>query len=277
MHPSLPLGLTNYIKEGKILGKVIVVTSGKGGVGKTTVTANLGVALALTGKRVLMIDTDTGLRNLDILLGFEDRALYDVVDVLSGNAESDDAFIQHEVIKSLYMLPASQTKEKEELDMEKFKDFCLAQKKRFDYILIDCPAGIEYGFRCALYPADEAIIVAVPDKAAIRDADRVAGLIEDGFPNVTETHLLINRLIPELADKGKTAGAEETLLTVSVKLIGIIPEDPRVLINAYDSKLCVTDRKSKAGKAIKNIAKRLNGENVKLYNIGKKRLFKKKY
>ena len=259
------------------MGKVIVVTSGKGGVGKTTVTANLGVALALTGKRVLMIDTDTGLRNLDILLGFEDKALYDVIDVLEGSAQPEDAFIQHEVFKCLYMIPASQTKEKEELQLEKFKEFCLEQKNRFDYILIDCPAGIEYGFKCALYPADEAIIVAVPDRAAIRDADRVAGLIEEGYPNVKETHLLVNRLIPELADIGKTAGAEETLFTVAVKLIGIIPEDPRVLINAYESTLCVTDRKSPAGKAIKNIARRLNGESVKLLNLNKKRLFKKKY
>lgn len=260
-----------------MMGKVIVVTSGKGGVGKTTVTANLGVALALTGKRVLMIDTDTGLRNLDVLLGFEDRALYDVIDVLEENASTEDAFIEHDVYKSLYMLPASQTRDKEELELESFKNFCDEQKKRFDYILIDCPAGIEYGFKCALYPADEAIIVSVPDKGAIRDADRVAGIIEDEYPGVKETHLLVNRLIPELAENGKTAGAEETLVTVSVKLIGVVPEDPRVLINAYDSRLCVTDRHSLAGKAIKNIARRINGEEVKLLKLKKIRLFKKKY
>lgn len=260
-----------------MLGKVVVITSGKGGVGKTTVTANLGAALALTGKRVLLIDTDTGLRNLDVLLGYEDKALYDLIDVLEGNVSTEDAFIQHDTYKCLYMLPASQTKEKEELDIEAFKNFCEEQKKRFDYILIDCPAGIDYGFKCAIAPADAAIIVTIPDRSAIKDADRVAGIIEKCYPDLKEIHLLVNRLIPELADRGITAGVEEALFTVSVKLIGIVPEDPKVMINAYNSKLCITDKRSMAGKAIKNIAKRLNGENVKLLKIGKKRLFKIKY
>ncbi len=259
------------------MGKVIVITSGKGGVGKTTVVANLGTALALTGKRVLLIDTDTGLRNLDIALGFEDAALYDIIDVVEGNAECEDAMIGHPVYKSLYMIPASQTKEKEDLDMEGFKNFCDEIKDRFDYVLIDCPAGIEYGFKCAVNPADEVIIVTVPDKNAIRDADKVAALLENGEGDSKETWLLINRLIPELADKGMTAGAAETLFTVSVKLIGIIPEDPHVIINAYKSALCVTDKRSPAGKAIKNIASRINGKNVKLLNLDRKRLFKKKY
>lgn len=259
------------------MGRVIVITSGKGGAGKTTVTANLGTALSLTGKRILLIDTDTGLRNLDMLLGFEDKALYDVIDAVEGTVEANDAYIQHPLFKSLYMLPASQTKNKEELDKEKFKAFCDEEKKRFDYILIDCPAGIEYGFECALYPADEAIIVAVPDRAAMRDADKVAGIIETEYPNIGETRLIVNRLIPELAKPGKIAGAEETLFTVSVKLLGIIPEDPYVLINAYNSKLCVTDRHSRAGKAFKNTAKRLNGDTVKLLRLENKRLFKKKY
>ena len=259
------------------MGKVIVITSGKGGVGKTTVTANLGASLALSGKRVLMIDTDTGLRNLDMVMGFESEALYNVVDVTKGDIPCDDAFIQHGKFKSLYMIPASQTGDKEDLDKEAFKALCEELKERFDYILIDCPAGIEYGFECALYPADEAIIVAIPDRAAMRDADKVAGIIESSYPNIKETKLIINRLIPELADKGKAAGAEETLFTVSVKLLGIIPEDPRVLINAYNSNLCATDKRSVAGKAFRAMAKRMNGENVKLLKLKKMRLFRKKY
>ncbi len=259
------------------MGKVIVITSGKGGVGKTTVVANLGTALALTGKRVLLIDTDTGLRNLDIALGFEDTALYDIIDVVDGNISAEEAMIAHPLYKSLYMIPASQTKAKEELDKEGFKSFCDEIKKRFDYVLIDCPAGIEYGFECAVYPSDEVIIVAVPDKNSIRDADKVAGILENTEGGHKEIWLCINRLIPELADKGKVAGAAETLLTVSVKLIGIIPEDPSVLINAYRSTLSVTDKRSSAGKAIKNIAARINGDKVKLLKFKKNRLFKKKY
>ncbi len=259
------------------MGKVIVITSGKGGVGKTTVTANLGTALSLMGKRVLLIDTDTGLRNLDMAMGMENEALYDVIDLIEGNVDLDEALIEHPTFKSLYMLPASQTREKEELSKEGFYEVIDKLKKRFDYIFIDCPAGIEYGFKCAIYPADEAIIVTNPDRTAIRDADKVASIIEEEETDIKDTHLLINRLIPELADKGKVAGATETLLTVSVKLLGIIPEDPRVLINAYNSELSVTDKKSQAGKAYRNIAKRLEGENVKLLNLDKKRLFKKKY
>jgi len=175
------------------------------------------------------------------------------------------------------MIPASQTKAKEDLDKEGFKVFCDEIKQRFDYVLIDCPAGIEYGFECAVYPADEVIILTAPDKNAIRDADKVAGIIENTEGDKKETKLLINRLIPELADKGKVAGAAETLLTVSVKLLGIIPEDPRVLINAYTSSLCVTDRRSQAGKAIKNIALRMNGDKVNLLRFEKNRIFKKIY
>ncbi len=259
------------------MGKVIVVTSGKGGVGKTTITANLGTALALMGKRVLLIDTDTGLRNLDIAMGMENEALYDIIDLLEGNVAEEEALIQHSVYKSLYMIPASQTREKEELSKEKFKDVCENLKKRFDYIFIDCPAGIEYGFKCAIYPADEAVIVTIPDRSAIRDADKVASIIEEEETEIKDVWLLINRHIPELSEKGRAAGAAETLLSVSVKLLGIVPEDPKILINAYNSVLSVTDKKSQAGKAIKNIAKRLSGEQVKLLSFNKKRLFKRRY
>ena len=212
-----------------------------------------------------------------MVLGFEDEALYDVIDVVDEVLPLEDAWIQHKIYKSLYMLPASQTKEKEDLDQDKFKALCEDLKNRFDYILIDCPAGIEYGFKCALNSAEEAIIVSVPDRAAMRDADRVAGIMEEDYPDIKVKWLLINKLIPELSEKGIVANAEEMLFTVSVKLIGIIPEDPKVLINAYEGNLSVTDRHSVAGKAIKNIASRLEGEDVPLINLKKRRLFKRRY
>ena len=259
------------------MGKTVVITSGKGGVGKTTVTANVGTALSMMGKRVVIIDTDTGLRNLDMLMGVEDRALYDVIDVADGLCTFDEAAVQSDRYPNLYILPASQTKQKEELDKEKFKILCDALKKRFDYVLIDCPAGIEYGFYCALCPADEAVIVTVPDRAAMRDADRVAGIIETQFKHVKEIRLCINRLIPELSDSGLTAGSAEALFTVAVKLLGVVPEDPNILIDAYNSELSVNNRHSEAGRAFKNIACRLDGINIKLLKFKKNRLFKKKY
>ena len=253
------------------MGKTVVITSGKGGVGKTTVTANVGTALSMIGKRVLLIDTDTGLRNLDMIMGIEDKALYNVIDVTEKTCNLDGAAVQSARFPNLYILPASQTRDKEELHEEKFKELCDEAKKRFDYVLI------EYGFRCALYPADEAVIVTVPDKAAMRDADRVAGIIETQFKNVKEIRLCINRLIPELSDSGLTAGSAEALFTVAVKLIGIVPEDPNILIDAYNSELSVNNRRSLAGRAFKNIACRLDGIDIKLLKLNKRRLFKKRY
>ena len=244
------------------MGKTVVITSGKGGVGKTTVTANVGTALSMIGKRVLLIDTDTGLRNLDMIMGIEDKALYNVIDVTEKTCNLDGAAVQSARFPNLYILPASQTRDKEELDEEKFKELCDEAK---------------YGFHCALYPADEAVIVTVPDKAAMRDADRVAGIIETQFKNVKEIRLCINRLIPELSDSGLTAGSAEALFTVAVKLIGIVPEDPNILIDAYNSEMSVNNRRSLAGRAFKNIACRLDGIDIKLLKLNKRRLFKKRY
>lgn len=259
------------------MGKVIVITSGKGGVGKTTVTANVGTALAAMGKRTLLIDTDTGLRNLDIATGVEDRVLYDVIDVAEEDCSFENAALPHERYPNLYVLSASQTKSKESLSKEKFVRLCDALKRRFDFILIDCPAGIEYGFACALAPAEEALIVTVPDRAALRDAERVAGIIESEYKHIQATYLCVNRFIPELSEKGNAADAAEALFTVAVRLIGVIPEDPRVMVNAYQSRLSVNDRRSEAGRAMLNIARRLCNEDVKLMEFGKKRLFRKKY
>lgn len=260
-----------------MLGRVIVITSGKGGVGKTTLTANLGTALAKMGKRVLLIDLDTGLRNLDMTMGVENEALYDVTDVVDKKCSLEEAALKSEKYGNLYILPASQTKNKEDLDKDSFGALCRDIKGRFDYIFIDCPAGIEYGFECALYPADEAIIVTVPDRTAMRDADRVAGIIEKEYKNLKKISLCINRLIPELSEKGLTAGSLEALFTVAVKLLGIIPEDPNVLIDSYGSRLSVNNRHSQAGRAVKNIANRLEGMDVKLLKFERKRLFKKRY
>ncbi len=259
------------------MGKIMVITSGKGGVGKTTVTANVGAALAAMGKRTLLIDTDTGLRNLDMAMGVEDNVLYDVIDVSEESCSFENAALPHEKYPNLYILSTSQTKNKESLSKDKFVQLCKTLSKRFDFILIDCPAGIEYGFECALAPAEEAIIVTVPDRAALRDAERVAGIIESDYKNICATYLCVNRFIPELSDKGNAADAIEALFTVAVRLIGIVPEDPRVMIDAYHGLLSINDRKSQAGRAMRNIAKRLCGEEKKLIEFGKRRLFKKKY
>lgn len=258
------------------LGKIVVITSGKGGVGKTTVTANLGAALAATGKRTLIIDLDMGLRNLDIAMGIEDKVVYDVADVSEGTCSFEDAVLVHDTYPNLYILPASQTKRQEDLSKENFEKMCINLKERFDYILIDCPAGIDYGFECATAPAEEVIIVTTADKFSLRDADKVAGIL-DIEESPKKVWLCINRFIPELASKGLTPSAIEALLTVEVRLIGMVPEDPYVLIDGYSGSLPVMDRRSKAGKAIKNIAKRLNGDEVKLSKFDKIRLFKKKY
>ncbi|MDP4133968.1 MAG: septum site-determining protein MinD [Bacillota bacterium] len=256
---------------------MIVITSGKGGVGKTTACANIGVALAMSGRRTLLIDTDTGLRNLDIIVGLENNVVYDLLDVTSGRCDFDKAVLTYEKYPNLYILPTSQTGDKDDITPEQMIKLCSGLKERFDFILIDCPAGIERGFECATAPAEEAIIIASPDKASMRDADKVAGIIENSEYGAKKIYLIINRLIPELSDNGFMAGAAEVLFTVSVKLLGIVPEDPRVLIDSYEGILCVNDKRSEARKAYLNIARRIMGEEVKLTNYCKKRIFHKRY
>ncbi|MGE5371478.1 MAG: septum site-determining protein MinD [Solirubrobacterales bacterium] len=241
-------------------GRVIVVTSGKGGVGKTTTTANLGTALALSGKQVVMVDTDIGLRNLDVVMGLENRIVFDVVDVVGGSCKLKQALIKDKRFESLYLLPAAQTKDKTAVSPNQMKNLCAELKKDFDYILIDCPAGIEQGFKNAIAGADAAIVVAVPEVSSVRDADRIIGLLEAG--GVRDTQLIINRIRPRMVRRGDMMDMDDMLEILSIELLGVVPEDETIIVSTNRGEPAVTDAGSKAGEAYRRIARRINGEEV---------------
>ncbi|MBR5535104.1 MAG: septum site-determining protein MinD [Clostridia bacterium] len=251
------------------MGEAIVVTSGKGGAGKTTLSANLGAALALEGHKVLLVDTDIGLRNLDVLLGFEDKIVYDLVDICTGNCDAKKATIKDKRFENLYFVPASQAKEKDAITPLQMRNFISEVKEEYDYIIIDCPAGLEQGFENAVALCDRAIVVAMPEMTSVRDADRIIGLIEQR--GIEKTELVINRMRKSLADKGVMLPVEEILEILAVNLIGVVPEDERIIAAANCGTPCVLDEKSMAGKAYKNIAKRVKGEEVSLLDISDKR------
>ena len=246
-------------------GKVVTVTSGKGGVGKTTATANLGISLASLGKSVVVIDADIGLRNLDVIMGLENRIVYDLVDIVEGRAKLRQAMIKHKRFEKLFLIPAAQTRDKMAVspkDMVKLTDDL---REEHDYILIDSPAGIERGFRNALEPADRVLIVTNPEVSAVRDADRIIGLIEAAEKG--PGHLIINRLKPEMVKKGEMLSADDVFDILSLEIIGIIPEDEQVL-SASNSGVPVTlNDKSRAGMAFLNVARRLVGEDVPFMNL----------
>lgn len=247
------------------MGQIFVVTSGKGGVGKTTATANLGAALALRGKRVLLIDTDVGLRNLDIALGMESGIVYDLVDVVEEVCSVKKAVLRHREIDSLYLLPAAQTKDKTFVTAAQMRNLADKIRPEYDFVLIDCPAGIEQGFESAVAGADGAIIVTVPELSGIRDADRVLGLLEK--EEMTDFRLIINRLRPPLIRKGLMPDVEDVMSYLSVNLLGAVPEDEKIVIAANTIDLVVSDPKSRAGKAFRNMAARLCGERVELMSF----------
>ncbi len=247
------------------MGSVIVVTSGKGGVGKTTATANLGAALAMKGKNVLLIDGDTGLRNLDIAMGMESGIVYDLVDVVREECDCKKALLRHRTIEGLSLLPTSQTREKTAVTKTQMRTLLRRIKPDFDYILIDCPAGIEQGFENAVAGADEAIIVTVPELSCIRDADRVIALLEKR--ELTKMRLIINRLRPKLIRKGLMPGVEDVLGYLSIDLLGAVPEDERIIVAANSIELAANDSQSQAGQAYRNMAARLLGEEVPLINF----------
>jgi len=241
---------------------VITVTSGKGGVGKTTTTANISVALARTGKRVVMIDADIGLRNLDVVMGLENRIVYDVVDVVEGRCNLRQAMIKHKQFPSLYLIPAAQTRDKTALSPADMIDIVNKLRPEHDYILIDSPAGIERGFRNAIGPADEVLIVTNPEVSAVRDADRIIGLLE--AENKKPAKLILNRLKPEMVKKGEMLSADDVTDILALEIIGIVPEDENV-IPASNSGIPVTlNPNSQAGIAFQMIARRLMGESVPL-------------
>jgi septum site-determining protein MinD len=236
-------------------GRAIVVTSGKGGVGKTTTTANVGVALAATGARVALVDADVGLRNLDIVLGLEARVRHHVLDVLEGNAEIDDALVADKRVPTLRLLAASQTREKDDVDTAAFRGLIERLRERFDYVIIDCPAGIEKGFQNAIVGADEAIIVCTPEVSAVRDADRVIGLLGDRV----SIRLIVNRLRPALVRRGKMLSVDDVNAILRLPLLGIIADEPGVIVSTNKGEPISLDPGSPTGDAYRKIAGRIAG------------------
>lgn len=241
-------------------GKVITITSGKGGVGKTTATANIGAALAAMGNKVVCIDSDIGLRNLDVVMGLENRIVYDLVDVVEGRCKLRQALIRDKRVQDLYLIPAAQTRDKTALspsDMQRVSD---ELRKDYDYILIDSPAGIERGFQNAIAPADEVIVVTNPEVSAVRDADRIIGMVEAEQKGPAK--LVINRVNAEMVKRGDMLAPADVLELLAIELVGIVPEDQAVLISTNRGSPIAMDNKSKTGQAFRNIAARLTGEQV---------------
>ncbi len=252
--------------------RVIVITSGKGGVGKTTVTANLGVALAKMGRKVLAIDTDIGLRNLDMILGLENRIVYDIVDVVEGRVPPEKAFVKDKRGLTLYLLPAAQTKDKEAVKPEQLQNLVDEIRDKFDYILIDSPAGIEGGFKTAATPADEALVVTNPEVSSVRDADRIIGLLE--VMEKEKIQLVVNRLRPHQVKKGEMLSVEDIEEILQIPKVGIIPEEEKMVdFTNKGEPIAFHADKYKAGEAFFNLAKRLEGENIPFTEAEEKRGF----
>jgi len=247
------------------MGKVIVVTSGKGGVGKTTTTANIGAGLAKIGNKVVMVDTDIGLRNLDVVLGLENRIVYDIVDVVRGNCRLRQALIKDKRLEEMYLLPAAQTKDKTAVTEDQMKELCENLKAEFDYVIIDCPAGIEHGFRNAIAGAEEAIVVTTPEVSAVRDADRIIGLLEAA--EIRKPKLIINRIRSKMVRSGDMMSVEDILEILAVDLLGIVPDDDVIVISTNRGEPTVLDEESRAGQAFRNIVKRITGQEVPLMSL----------
>lgn len=247
------------------MGEVIVITSGKGGVGKTTTTANLGTALSLMNKKVVLIDTDIGLRNLDVVMGLENRIVYDLVDVVEGFCRTKQALIKDKRFDGLYLLPAAQTRDKTAVKPDQMIKLCNELQEEFDYIFIDCPAGIEQGFKNAIAGANKAIVVTTPEVSAVRDADRIIGLLEAN--ELRNPKLLINRVKPDMVKRGDMMSIDDIIDILAIELIGVVPDDEKILISTNRGEPAVTDSKSPAGQAYRNIVRRIMGENVPIMDI----------
>ncbi|MGX8794617.1 septum site-determining protein MinD [Fusibacter sp. JL298sf-3] len=242
------------------MGEAIVITSGKGGVGKTTTTANIGAALALEGKKVCVIDADIGLRNLDIVLGLENRIVYDIVDVVSENCRVKQALIKDKRFDNLYLLPAAQTKDKDAVKPDQMKKLIATLKEMHDYVIVDCPAGIEQGFKNAIAGADRAIVVTTPEISAVRDADRIIGLLEAA--EINNPRLIVNRLRVDMAKRGEMMNVEDIEDILAVDLIGVVPDDEEIVMSTNRGEPAVFKENALSGMAFKNISKRIIGEDV---------------
>lgn len=253
-------------------GSVIVITSGKGGVGKTTTSANIGTALAKGGNKVVLIDTDIGLRNLDLLLGLENRIVYTIVDVVEERCKLKQALVKDKKNPNLCLLAAAQTRDKSAVAEEQLKNICEQLKEEYDYILVDCPAGIEQGFQNAVAGANEAIVVTTPEMSAVRDADRIIGLLE-AKENVKKYRLLVNRVRPNLIKTNDMMSVDDVVEILSAELIGVIPEDTGIITSTNRGEPIVNNEKSLAGKAYLNVARRIKGEEVPFLDIDEPETF----
>ena len=247
-------------------GRVIVITSGKGGVGKTTTSANIGTALAKAGSSVVLIDTDIGLRNLDLLLGLENRIVYTLVDVVENRCKLKQALVKDKKNPNLCLLAAAQTRDKSAVSEDQLKSICEELKEEYDFILVDCPAGIEQGFQNAVAGATEAIVVTTPEMSAVRDADRIIGLLE-AREEIESYKLLLNRVRPNLVKANDMMGVDDVVDILSCELIGVIPEDTGIITSTNKGEPIVNDDKSLAGQAYKNVAKRIMGEDIPFINL----------
>lgn len=254
------------------MSEVIVVTSGKGGVGKTTTTANVGSGLAMLNKKVVVIDTDIGLRNLDVVLGLENRIVYNLVDVVEGKCRLKQALIKHKKYPELFLLPSAQTRDKNAVTPEQMIALINDLKEEFDYILLDCPAGIEQGFKNAIAGADRAIIVTTPEVSAIRDADRIIGLLE--AEELKRIELVVNRIRMDMVKRGDMMSVEDVVDILAIDLIGVVPDDESIVIATNEGEPLVgTD--TQAGKAFANICHRVLGEEVPIMEFETEGILKK--
>jgi septum site-determining protein MinD len=248
------------------MSRIIVVTSGKGGVGKTTCTANLGMVLAQLNHKVVVIDADFGLRNLDLLLGLENRIVYTAVEFLTGDCRLEQALVKDKRQPNLALLPAAQNRTKEAVTPEQMKQIVAALVDSYDYILIDSPAGIEMGFQNAIAAATESLIVTTPEIAAVRDADRVIGLLEAN--DIKKLHLIVNRLKPAMVQDDMMMSVKDVQEILAIPLLGVIPDDERVIVSTNRGEpLVLSPNVSLAGIALNNIARRLEGESVPFLDL----------
>lgn len=254
------------------MGEVIVITSGKGGVGKTTTTANLGVGLANLGKKVVLLDADIGLRNLDVVMGLENRIVYDLVDVVEGRCRVKQALIRDKRYENLFLLPAAQTRDKNAVTPEQMKALCDELKEEYDYIIVDCPAGIEQGFRNAIAGADRGLIVTTPEVSAVRDADRIIGLLEAA--ELRAPKLIINRIRPDMVKRGDMMDIDDILEILAIDLIGVIPDDEKIIISTNRGEpVVVNENCTLSGQAYRNIVRRVMGEEVAFLELYQNRSF----
>ncbi len=250
------------------MSEVIVITSGKGGVGKTTTTANVGTGLAQLDKKVVLIDTDIGLRNLDVVMGLENRIVYNLVDVIEGSCRMKQALIKDKRYSNLFLLPSAQTRDKTAVTPEQMRKLTDELREEFDYIILDCPAGIEQGFKNAIAGADRALVVTTPEVSAIRDADRIIGLLEAN--EIKQIQLFVNRLRMDMVNRGDMMSIDDVKEILAIDLIGAVPDDEQIVISTNQGEPLVGRTDTMAGMAYANICRRLTGEEVPLMNLNVK-------